>query len=479
MRTIQEVPLARDLTDLRLQMFSMMWAAATLFHLAGNPRPAFVAEGTARFVVAVALGVVAVSVLFAPGSRRRRVALCALIPVSAWLEAPIVGNHWVLATAVSCALLVAEGLAGRRGGSNTWRLFAPSARCVLLVAYGFAAFAKLNSDFFDPAVSCAVFYQDQLVSSWGLDLLSVDGSAGLGRVIAVGAVLTELAVPLLLLLRRTRRLGLLVGVSFHGMLALDLSQHFWDFTSVLFACFFLFLDDEQVAALRRQAKGFTGSVRPATARLLATFGLLLALLASGAGASTNEAPWASLGVLAGHLAWLTLGVTTMVAVGLATLQTSPAPDRYVARLPHLALALVPAMVLFNGLTPYLEIKTGFGWNMYSNLRTVDGQTNHLILGRTLPLTDLQSDTVEILTTDDPELEVMVDAQYVLVAAEFEEYLDTHPGVTLTYRQDGRVREHRGGADSTGTSEVSRRLQAFRPIDVSRSERCVPVFTPAR
>lgn len=469
----------RDLSGLRLRLFTMTWAVAALFHLAGNPRPAFATGGAARSAVAVALGVAAVWVLFAPGSRRRRLVLCTLIPVSACVEAPIVGNHWVLATAVSAALLVADGLAARRGGTDTWRLFAPSARCVLLVAYVFAAFAKLNGDFFDPAVSCAVFYQDQLVSSWGLGVLSVEGAFEAGRVVAVGAALTELSVPVLLLLRRTRRLGVLVAVSFHGVLALDLSQHFWDFTAVLFACFLLFLDDEQLVALRRQAHGLAGSVRPAVVRLMTTSGLLLALLATLGGASASDTPWAVLGLLAGHLAWLTLGVAATVAVGLATLRTSPAPDAHVARLPHPVLALVPALVLLNGLTPYLELKTGFGWNMYSNLRTVDGQTNHLVLGRTLPLTDLQSDTVEILTTSDPELDDMVGSQYVLVATEFEEYLDTHPGVTLTYRRDGRVREHPGDVDIASPSQVSRRLQAFRPIDVSGSERCVPVFTAAR
>lgn len=34
------------------------------------------------------------------------------------------------------------------------------------------------------------------------------------------------------------------------------------------------------------------------------------------------------------------------------------------------MLLVPVLVVFNGLTPYLELKTGFGWNMHSNLRTV-------------------------------------------------------------------------------------------------------------
>jgi hypothetical protein len=56
----------------------------------------------------------------------------------------------------------------------------------------------------------------------------------------------ELSVPVLLVLRRSRRWGLLLALGFHWSLALDLAQHFWDFSSVLFAGFLLFTDDRQV-----------------------------------------------------------------------------------------------------------------------------------------------------------------------------------------------------------------------------------------
>ena len=43
-----------------------------------------------------------------------------------------------------------------------------AARWLLLVFYAFAAFAKLNSAFFDPSASCAVYYANESLSSWGL-----------------------------------------------------------------------------------------------------------------------------------------------------------------------------------------------------------------------------------------------------------------------------------------------------------------------
>lgn len=179
-------------------------------------------------VVQALVGAAAIAVMFLPRRELPLVLLCLSVPVSAWFEAPMVGNHWVLATGVCLAYLSAAVVVAARGHRGdqmrTWSMFAPAGRLVLLIAYGFAAFSKLNTGFFDPVTSCAVFYQDQLVSSWGLSALSVAGTDGVGRGVAVGAAVVELSVPLLLLMARTRRWGILLAMSFHWMLAMDLAS---------------------------------------------------------------------------------------------------------------------------------------------------------------------------------------------------------------------------------------------------------------
>ena len=71
----------------------------------------------------------------------------------------------------------------------------------------FAAFAKLNTGFLDPSVSCGVFYANQSLSSFGLP--TFDGHSHLGTLAIVGPILTELSVPVLLAFGRTRRAGVL------------------------------------------------------------------------------------------------------------------------------------------------------------------------------------------------------------------------------------------------------------------------------
>ncbi len=460
-------------------------AVAALFHLAGNHS---LVEGSARPVALVVMqsvvGVAAMAVLLAPRHRGPVLVLAAAIPVSAWTEAPAVGNHWVLAAATALTYLVAAVVTTARGRASTEvaALAVPAVRLVLLGAYSFAAFAKLNSGFMDPTTSCAVLYQDQLVGSWGLDVLSVQGSEGLGRATAIAAAAVELSVPVLLLVRRSRPWGVLLAMTFHWTLAMDLQQHFWDFSSILFVLSLLFLDRDRLGDAERRRE----IARSATPSLVRTFlvlvGLLLAVVATAGGALGEPLSLRATAVLAGHLAWWVVGTGTLLVAAaaiLASRRQAVEPTRL--RPAALVVALVPALVVLNGLTPYLELKTGFSWNMYSNLRTVAGETNHLLVPATWDLTGLQHDRVSIASSTDPTLTSRPD--YEPVWSEFVEYAHRHPDETVAYTRGGRAHSAATLADDPATaappSQVSLRLQSFRVVDVSGAERCLDSFGPAR
>ncbi len=178
-----------------------------------------------------------------------------------------------------------------------------------------------------------------------------------------------------------------------------------------------------------------------------------------------------------------LGTAILVLVAQATLRTRPVPEPGALRAPAAVMLLVPVLVAFNGLTPYLELKTGIGWNRYSNLRTVAGQTNHLLVPATVDLSGAQSDLVEVLETSDPDLAPLIGSQYAVVFGELLEYAGQHPEESLTYLRGGQQVVADPIADEPSlhgdVSAVSYRLQSFRVVDVSGSERCLPVYSPAR
>ncbi|MEQ1786700.1 MAG: hypothetical protein ABL966_06590, partial [Acidimicrobiales bacterium] len=300
----------------------------------------------------------------------------------------------------------------------------------------------------------------------------------------VGTVTVELSVPVLLLFRRTRHLGVVVGLVFHAVLALDRSHQFFDFSSVLAALFVLFLPPSRGTWVAERA----GSVRarlaladealPRQAHLAAVAIPVLAGLTVAA-----DRVDADTALALGWWPWQLAALVSIVATLRFLDQRPPPPERGALRPHHVLFLLVPVLVVANGITPYVELKTGFGWNMYANLRTVDGDSNHLLVRRTLPLTDIQADLVEILDSDDPGLARYGARDYALTWYQLRIYLSQHPDVRITYRRDGEVVALRHASDRPELVEPvptwREKLQLFRAVDLQEPERCVPTFGPAR
>jgi hypothetical protein len=463
-----------------LALFSVMWALAALWHLLGNPLngPAW---GQAILVAGVG------AVLLRPGATLPLGLLAIGGLVSVWTEAPLLGNHWLLAGFVDVAILLAlvTGLVRRRVTDRidlANRLF-PAARLCLLGFYCFAAFAKLNSAFFDRTVSCATFYFDESTDSLGLSGLQLGGTAWLQRAVILGTVTVELSIPLLLLLRRTRLVGVVVGLAFHAVLALDRSHQFFDFSSTLVALFVLFLPPlagswvvERVGSIRARLalrdEQLPGRVHLALAGVPIVVGVLVVI----------DGLTAELAVDVGWWPWQLYAVGVIAATVVFVRQHRTSGERLLR--PHHALfALVPVLVVLNGLTPYLELKTGYGWNMYSNLRTVDGESNHLLVRRTFPLTDEQEDVVTILETSSAALGRYAANGYGLTWRQLRTYLSQHPKVSITYQRGGETVALRHASDRPELVEPvpswRQKVQLFRAVDLRSPERCVPSFGPAR
>jgi hypothetical protein len=101
-------------------------------------------------------------------------------------------------------------------------------------------------------------------------------------------------------------------------------------------------------------------------------------------------------------------------------------------------AIVVALTVLNGLTPYTEIKTAYSFNMYANLVTSQGDSNHFVVRSTLPLRSGYDGPVEILESSDGGLEAYRDEGYLVAFPQLRRYLSTRPEVSLTYRRNGEV-----------------------------------------
>lgn len=432
--------------------FALLFALAVMAHVIGNPPTGSVALR----IAAAVLGASALVLAWRPPSRAVWAVVGSMVLVTGWLEAPVLGNHWVLAAVFAAAVLVAVVR------DRPWSWLATTMRLLFVTFYAFAAFAKLNTAFLDPTVSCAVFYANQGLTSWGLPTLP-DGGA-LATLTVLGAVLIELSVPVLLVIPRTRGLGVALAAVFHYVISLDLGQHFYDFTAVIFVGLAVFAHDDVTAPI-----GTWFRRRRATAVILTTlWALLLAFVVLPLG--TTMLVVARAGIFA---LWIPLGA----AVVWLTLRGIGRPAALAMRPVGVAAMLLFALVAVNGLLPYAGAKTAFGWNMYANLVTVEGRTNHLLVG---PQAEVVAPRyVEVTATTDERMRAYVGSAWAVPERNLRHHLATHPDAAVTFvRADGTTVSGIGRELGRPMPEVVRRLLPLRSVDRSTPARCQALWLPA-
>jgi hypothetical protein len=466
----------------KLTLFASLWAVAALFHVLGPSGAAIgvFSNPTALGLTHVLLAICAIWLLARPAQNLPLMLLPAFGLIAAWREAPTLGNHWLLAAFVNLALLLAALGTMREWSIDRNRLaeaFLPVARWCLVLFYAFAAFSKLNSSFFDTAVSCSTYYFDETAGSLGFNTPLAVGAGGLADLLPFVTAGTELSIPILLLSRRTRVFGVVLGLGFHSLIALDRLHLFVDFSSVLAAMFVLFLPTRFATSALAFLKGK---------------GAWLLILWATVAVLVLGAQWIGRGELAyfvfseGRLfiwyifdATIVLGVVIWLARNRG--RTLERPFALRGNGP-IWLAVIPALLVLNGLLPYVELRTAYAFNMYSNLKMVDGQSNHFIVRSSLPLWGRQADLVKVLASSDPGLNSYSTSNYLLPWVSFKVYLAKHPSDAIIFERGGKryVVDRASSYPElvTAPSLLVQKLFALRAVDGSDRARCQDVFLPA-
>ncbi|MGI8661749.1 MAG: hypothetical protein ACR2LQ_00870 [Acidimicrobiales bacterium] len=463
-----------------LTLFAALWATAALFHAFG---PSARATGIIHDFSAAGLGhvllvVVALWVLAQPRWLAPLVGLAVLGPVTAWQEAPVLGNHWLVVSLVDLGLLLALAGSRRAGRLETRALaegFFPVARWTLVAFYAFAAFAKLNHAFFDTTVSCSSVYFDETARTLGLSTPLAVGHGGWASLVPIVAAAIEMSIPILLCVRRTRALGVAVGLLFHAAIAIDQEHLFSDFSAVLSALFVLFLPaafaSSIVDVVRRRGRFLVGA--------WAALAAMTAIAQWTGGDATAERAFVD-----GRLwSWVLLDAAFVVAVGWwlsnprgATLSRPLALERGAWW-----LAIVPVLVIANGVMPYLELKTAFGFTMYSNLQVADARSNHLLVPA-LALGKREAGLVRIEASDDPGLALYVSSNYLLPRDSLRSYLARHPAASIRYQSDGVEHDLAHASDDPDLTRAPalavEKLLPLRAVDGRDPPRCQESFLPA-
>jgi hypothetical protein len=438
----------------RLAVFAALWAAAILFDLASNRAW----SGNAL------LAALAAWTLLQPTSVIPLAALAAGHILTFVRASPFVSNHTLFAVMVDAALLAAIAIVMMRHGrlradaGEIFDVWAPAVRAAVVVLYVFVVFHKLNADFFNPVVSCGtIFYAEQIKR---FAFLPHARWAGILSLYAV--IVTEAAIPVLLSVRRTRNAGVLVGAGFHWMLAVNPRDAFYNFSSMLFAVFFVFAAAGPMCEwlARVDPRRVT---RASRAFLLVALGCAIVqvwMRRTSGSADQFLLLWTVYGLgLMVSFAWVVRGRWKESAPAGATFMR-PAP----------ALIVLPIVVALNGISPYVGFKTELSWAMFSNLRTDSARSNHFIVPAAWRISSDGDDLVSVVASSDRGLAQVGQSGDLIPYFE----LRRHPDASITYVRSGltRVFAHvRDDPRYTPLSWIARKTRAFRPVSAAGPETC--------
>ena len=429
-----------------------------------------------HFVVVVA----ALWTILRPTSVRRFLAMISAEVVSVALDMPDVGSHTLLVL-VSCACVLTYAgwtTARSRRLPEPGALFeriAPFLRAQLLVVYAAAAIAKMNTAFFDADVSCAAALSAKV--AW-FDPSLLEGAWRVAPSI-YGTVAVEVALPLLLAVRRTRLLGLALGGAFHTILAMAGNV---PFSALGLALYVAFLPADTPSRLRAVAARRAGPARWAQrTRRSAGSRLVLPALIGGWLAATailSSEPAVGRALISNGTRMVLVALALCGGAVLALALRRGGPSVYSSgsvRPWHPVFVVGILLLVVNSLSPYLGLKTESSFTMFSNLQTERGAWNHALIPEAVRVFGYQDELVRVSGSNDPALARRTDGGSRVVRFELERYVRSHPGTTATYLPaavDGRV-ARATSAESAGSpaTPILDRVVKFRDVRAPERRGC--------
>lgn len=383
-----------------------------------------------------------------------------------WLMMPVFSNHTIIKNFFLLAVVLAGFYGALRAYSwnSIFDAVAPVGRALLLVMYVFGVFHKINTDFLNPSVSCAVtlWHAMPLLPQW-LD------TTWFHYLAIYGTLVIETLIFIFLLIPRFRHWGIVFGIAFHSLLAFSGYALYTAFSMLSLTLHMLFLSEH--AAQRIVSSPLSKSVADLLASVkgkLLVVSFLLALFLYG---HVGMFPVVS-------LVWCAFVVPLM---WLIIKYGHDREDRrglsiFVSR--QWGLNIVSLLFFFNCVTPYLGLKTAQSINMFANLRLEGGVSNHLVLSAPPGPFNYLDDLVSIESrSNDPYFNYIRQEGLSLVWYDFLNRLEKSPNTRVDFLRRGQV--YSGQSAATLAHEIESELHPrwfrkwfhFYPVDLTLPKPC--------
>lgn len=462
-----------------LTAFTPFFSIAALFSIAGDPQGLIGHQGLLYMALSWAIVFCSGGLFLAPRKTLVLLGLAASTVLLYMMRLPVASNNKTITVVFCISLLLSSAVLLKKhrelGTAFREELYwhlKLAARLILLIMYFYGIFHKINSGFMDPTVSCAVGLYKPLATPFGLE----DNLAGRYLAIASTFIVEGIAI-VSLLWPRWFAVGLILSLPFHYIIPISAYSWYMDFSSLVFALYVLTIPREVAADL------YAGTQRYAVQPLREWFGrvgvlvpfLLIGLAAAAMILLLSFAHPGRPALMLLHsmfiLIWAVLGGVAMIAMIWAALGHMPYKGQKRTRQPAW-LYVVPGLFFLSCLSPYLGLKTESSINMFSNLHTEGGYTNHYLFRQPPYVGSYQRQVVHVVDSSNATLRGWGDQGLWNVKFSVEEQIRRHPNQWVKYEdRSGNLRTMTAASLGPEPSFLERKLLIFKPVDYSRPKIC--------
>ncbi|MCA1779382.1 MAG: DUF393 domain-containing protein [Xanthomonadaceae bacterium] len=401
------------------------------------------------YTTTFSIGFAGLILILRPQSRRVLLLLLGLLVVDAWLQMPSHSNHTIIKNFLLLAALPAGAWHALRG--NSINAFLDSlfgvGRWLLLLMYVFGVFHKINSDFLDPAVSCAtmLWYDMPAWLGW------IDAEF-VGPLITWGTLFVETTILVMLIVPRLRYHGILIGIGFHSVLALSGYALYATFSMLSLMLHLTFLSSTSAQQIIQSPGWKRWQMLCRHWHGTAIVGLCATVL----GFLSWIGSFSQVGLF-----WLLIVAPFFFFLAAHGRDLQPPPAIELLRVKPGWLVLVIALFFFNCITPYLGLKTAQSINMFANLRLEAHHSNHFLIDKPGPFHYLD-DVVQIVSASgSTKLQYVLAQDLSMVYYDLLNTLDSNPQARVTYIRNGNIHEDQTRQSLAGDIEEILHPEWFR------------------
>ena len=323
----------------------------------------------------------------------------------AWQVMPVNSNSFALMFIFQvCMICAFVWLLIKERGANIdsalfYRHIAPAGRLLLLTMYFFGIFHKINEDFLNPESSCAVRLLDDFIffPEW---LIATD-SMRYGAIYATFII--EGAVMIMLLFSRTRYYAVVVGMLFHLFIAFNFYEFYLTFSLLSFLLHVMFLGPQCVKRWQASRLRAIITAPPGKWGALSAAFVMIGLYFAAVWAYVTTDDITYIYAICLPLYCLMCLFVIIYDRPVVNETTPDESSRHYFFSPNYLVAALPVLFFLSCFSPYVGFKNQQNLNMFANLRTEEGESNHLIWRKPIALFPYLNDSVRIISTSDGSL----------------------------------------------------------------------------